>query len=282
MTRFMSASKIKALGDRIAHSKEASTEDRHLLQRLIADYAEPMAFVQDTIREKLGIESTARPKTEKTTIEKLRRERTRLNKMQDLAGMRLYLLPATLTEQDRVAAAVASLFPAVRISDVREKGPYRAVHVIVEVDECLVEVQVRTPLQHAWADVFERLADATDRRIRYGAVPLDDEARSIYGDLLRMSALFRDFEDRTVQIEAGIVEIDGLRERIKGGPIPSRGSPERRTRDRLLRAAAYRRRTGLRLLDEGRQAEHDQASFLHSMAAAIKSGQLRFRRGIVE
>ena len=53
---------------------------------------------------------------------------------------------------------------------------YRAVHVIVRTQGCLVEVQVRTYLQDMWAQIVERLADTFGRQIRYGEPPTDADA----------------------------------------------------------------------------------------------------------
>lgn len=44
----------------------------------------------------------------------------------------------------------------------------RAVHVIVENSGKLIEVQVRTPLQHLWAELSEKLSDVVDASIKYG------------------------------------------------------------------------------------------------------------------
>ena len=54
---------------------------------------------------------------------------------------------------------------------------YRAVHVIVSMDRHLAEVQVRTELQHRWAMLVERFADAWVQQIKYGGPP-DDAAAS--------------------------------------------------------------------------------------------------------
>ena len=48
---------------------------------------------------------------------------------------------------------------------------YRAVHVIVGYQRCTVEIQIRTPYQHRWAESFEKLADKWGRQIRYGEPP---------------------------------------------------------------------------------------------------------------
>jgi hypothetical protein len=45
---------------------------------------------------------------------------------------------------------------------------YRALHLEIDVDEIGVEIQIRTPLQHGWAETFELLADIGGRGIRYG------------------------------------------------------------------------------------------------------------------
>jgi ppGpp synthetase/RelA/SpoT-type nucleotidyltranferase len=45
---------------------------------------------------------------------------------------------------------------------------YRAVHIVAFPDGFPIEVQVRTRLQHDWAELFEKLADVLGRGIRYG------------------------------------------------------------------------------------------------------------------
>ena len=45
---------------------------------------------------------------------------------------------------------------------------YRAVHVIVTMSETLIEIQVRSTLQHLWAEFSERLSDKVDPAIKYG------------------------------------------------------------------------------------------------------------------
>jgi hypothetical protein len=84
----------------------------------------------------------------------------------------------SLDVQDSVAAEVAARFPAdpreAKIVDRRAATShgYRAVHVVVSLDGVSIEVQVRTLLQHMWADLMERLADRLGRQIRYGGAPV--------------------------------------------------------------------------------------------------------------
>lgn len=121
---------------------------------------------------------THRAKTTQTIIEKLRREQAMaLARMQDLAGIRV-VGAMTLEDQDGLAAEIAARFPAdpreARTVDRRARPSYgyRAVHVIVSLDGVTIEVQVRTALQHLWADLMERLADTYGRQIRYGEPPI--------------------------------------------------------------------------------------------------------------
>lgn len=48
---------------------------------------------------------------------------------------------------------------------------YRAVHVIAEISGKPVEIQVRTSLQHLWAELSEKLSDHRDPAIKYGGGP---------------------------------------------------------------------------------------------------------------
>jgi hypothetical protein len=45
------------------------------------------------------------------------------------------------------------------------------VHVVVCIDRVSIEIQIRTLVQHLWADLMERLADRLGRQIRYGGPP---------------------------------------------------------------------------------------------------------------
>jgi len=79
--------------------------------------------------------------------------------------------------QDVLVAQLVELFSddkrAPKVVDRRTEPShgYRAVHVIVFVRSLPVEIQIRTQLQHEWADLFEKLADHIGRRVRYGEPP---------------------------------------------------------------------------------------------------------------
>lgn len=90
-------------------------------------------------------------------------------------------------EQDRFVADLTGLFAtrgwAYDVVD-RRLAPtqgYRAVHVVVCVDQLPVEVQVRTAWQHQWAESFEKIADRLGRGIRYSSVVDPDDVLASLG-----------------------------------------------------------------------------------------------------
>src|SRR5262249_6618844 len=95
---------------------------------------------------------TGRPaKSTTSVIEKLRRESIRLSQIQDIAGCRL--IGAKIHDQNQMVTDLVAAFSTTTIID-RRKNPshgYRAVHVIVQSQGRLIEIQVRTALQHLWA-----------------------------------------------------------------------------------------------------------------------------------
>ena len=62
-----------------------------------------------------------------------------------------------------------------RVKDysVDSKAGYRALHLIIRQDRRLVEIQLRTEVQHAWANMSETLAYDHDRLIKAGGGPAD-------------------------------------------------------------------------------------------------------------
>jgi len=170
----LTKSQINKLGEKLRAADDLDEDLLRSLQDLRAEYQQPMLDAQQVIRVALGMEPTARLKTVNTLIEKLKREKTRLSRMQDLAGIRI-VDGDWRAEQDLVVKQLVQLFgrETTEVDDLRAKPShgYRAVHVIVIVAGRPVEIQVRTKLQDLWAQTFERLADHLGRGIRYGALP---------------------------------------------------------------------------------------------------------------
>ncbi|HEV2032645.1 MAG TPA: RelA/SpoT domain-containing protein [Candidatus Dormibacteraeota bacterium] len=136
---------------------------------------------------------TGRPeKTPDSIVAKLRRTKTELARMQDIAGCRL--LVDQIEDQDGVVARLSSMFVGARIVD-RRVDPsfgYRAVHVIPTVEGRQVEIQVRTFPQHLWATVSESLSDSLGQDLKYGGRRPELDASRRYLD--RASAMIAIFE----------------------------------------------------------------------------------------
>jgi putative GTP pyrophosphokinase len=166
----ISKTKIDRLGDRLKADRHTD-DDLRLLDDYRRSFADACESVVRAIRER-GEAPTARlAKSTLSIAEKLRRESVRLSQMQDIAGCRVVV--ADIIRQDQFVETLKTTFPAATIVD-RRANPsygYRAVHVIVEISERPVEVQVRTALQHLWAEVSEKLADVVDPEIKYGGGP---------------------------------------------------------------------------------------------------------------
>ncbi len=133
-------------------------------------------FVYDTvvgtIRSNIVLEPTGRPgKSTGAIVSKLNRQKTRLSQMQDIAGCRI--LVADLLAQDRAVDDLLHLSQKAQVVDRRDRPSYGyiAVHVVVTLRSRSVEIQVRTRLQHLWAELSEKLADQLGNEVKYGGGP---------------------------------------------------------------------------------------------------------------
>jgi hypothetical protein len=202
----LSRSQVDRLGRRLRRSglDGLSSDDRDLLEQFLASYGPALAHVQAQLAETLGLRLTSRIKTTGTLIEKLQRSPSMaLSRMQDIAGVRL-VAEMNRIEQNQVVARITELFPGAEVKNRRAEPSYgyRAVHVIVELEQRLVEVQVRTALQDGWAQLIERFADWWGRGIRYGELPIDPD-RDLGAGLTRRSLfeLFMQQAERIDQLE---------------------------------------------------------------------------------
>lgn len=163
-----SKSAIDRLGEALCDAPYEATSLRRLDSHR-RSFEAAYAFVVSVLRERLGLSPTGRPaKSTPSIIDKLRRETTRLSQMQDIAGCRVIVADAVA--QDQVVATIVHAFDRSTAVD-RRKMPshgYRAVHIIAFVDGRPVEIQVRTELQHAWAELSEKLSDRFGPGIKYG------------------------------------------------------------------------------------------------------------------
>ena len=175
----MSRSKLDKLGERLAAAGIPTDEDLALLLEVLSAYQAALAEVQQRLRE-LGYRPTTRTKTTGVLIEKLRRERSSLKSVQDIAGARI-VSDCDRSEQDDIVSAVVETFsdgtraPKVKDRRALPSSGYRAVHVIVTVGDLPVEIQIRTQRQDQWAQIVEALGDKWGRGIRYGEGPPEPE-----------------------------------------------------------------------------------------------------------
>jgi ppGpp synthetase/RelA/SpoT-type nucleotidyltranferase len=172
-----SRSKISKLGKALIATVPPPVEPLNDLHELLMMYDEALDVAVAKVQVSMHVQLTSRLKNTGTILEKLRRSGGgSLPNVQDLAGIRI-VLDCDLREQLRFAKRVASLFadearpPKVVDRRFEALRGYRAVHVVASVDGRLVEIQIRTRLQHQWANLFEKLADIVGRGIRYGEPP---------------------------------------------------------------------------------------------------------------
>jgi putative GTP pyrophosphokinase len=163
----LSKTQIDKLGERLK-GDQPSELDLQALDEYRRSFREAYDTVVGSIRDRLGLDpSGRRAKTVPSLREKLRRESIRLTQVQDIAGCRLVV--PYIADQDRVVSELQGLFPSARVIDrcVIPSYGYRAVHIVPEIDAKCVEIQVRTSMQHAWAELSERWSDI-DPGIKYG------------------------------------------------------------------------------------------------------------------
>jgi putative GTP pyrophosphokinase len=154
-----------------------------------------------------------RLKRESQILDKLYRLPTiRLSTMQDIGGCRVVLDDGT-----QVATLVAKIQKNWRVigaPDDYAENPtrfgYRAVHVVVERDGRLIEIQIRTPRQQEWAIAVERTGNRLRMPLKFGEGPpelLRYFERAAYGMAL---------EERGAEPEQAFVkEFDELREQVR-------------------------------------------------------------------
>jgi putative GTP pyrophosphokinase len=162
-----SKSEIDRLGGRLRVG--ISPDDLRMLDEYRQTFASAYQEVLQAVREKLGSDVSGRPAKSTTAIvDKLKRESIRLSQMQDIAGCRITV--ENTSKQDNLVAQLIASYPDALISDRRNKPShgYRAIHLIVNCNGHSVEIQIRTQLQHLWAELSEKSADKFGIDVKYG------------------------------------------------------------------------------------------------------------------
>jgi ppGpp synthetase/RelA/SpoT-type nucleotidyltranferase len=166
-----SKAQIDRLGDRLRIGKIAN-EDLQLLDAYRRSFTSAYEAVVQALSGQLKLRPTGRPAKSTTSImDKLRRESLRLSQMQDIAGCRVIVDDEV--RQDEAVAGLMQAFVGASLFDRREvpSHGYRAVHVVVRHDGSPIEVQIRTVLQHRWAELSEKLSDVVHVSVKYGGGP---------------------------------------------------------------------------------------------------------------
>jgi Region found in RelA / SpoT proteins len=174
-----SPSQVKRAGTRIRRAAERgeppSERDLELLDLYRSSHYPALRHVQDRLvrllhkKGRLNPETstiTARPlKTREAIIAKLVREKGRLNRIQDIAGVRIVVTtPADQEVALQTVMSLTSLEPSVTkdCRDQADEHGYRGVHVTVTTAHAGIgtryaEIQIRTGPENAWAQVVEGL-----------------------------------------------------------------------------------------------------------------------------
>lgn len=164
----LSNAQIDKLGDRL-RTGAASSDELMLLALFRSSFDSAYQRVIDVLRKDLGLTVTGRPgKTTQSIVAKLQRQRVRLSQMQDIAGCRVVV--DHVSDQDEALGRLLGRFPEAIVDDRRGHPSfgYRAVHLIVPIAGRVVEIQLRTRLQHLWAEMSEAIASALWPNFKYG------------------------------------------------------------------------------------------------------------------
>lgn len=202
MTRETSKTQIDRLGDRLRKGN-ISDDDLRLLDVYRRSFSETYDVVVGTIRKELALEPTGRPAKSTTSIsDKLRRESIRLTQIQDIAGCRLIV--TDIANQELVVQSLKSLFEDITVVDRRTQPShgYRAVHMIVNCLGKTIEIQVRTALQHLWAELSEKFSDVVNPAIKYGGG--DEDIQKV---LIESSSLVSNQESLEINLAAATAQL---------------------------------------------------------------------------
>lgn len=102
---------------------------------------------------------SGRAKRTKSIIRKLVREPTMdLSRMADIVGLRVIV--KSLDDQQDALRVICDLVKVQRVLDHTVTArPYRAIHVLFEIDGRVLEIQIRTLAQQIWADESESFGE---------------------------------------------------------------------------------------------------------------------------
>ena len=255
----VSKTQIDRLGGRLKGG-DHTEDDLQSLDDYRRSFGEAYLAVIRTIRQR-GESPTGRmAKSTVSIVEKLRRESIRLSQIQDIAGCRIIVV--NVVRQDQVVAFLKTDFPEAAVID-RRVSPsygYRAAHIIAEVSGKPIEIQVRSSLQHLWAELSEKASDILDPTIKYGGGPdswrtiltvsseevaaYEKLERTCFEALASYEAFATSHENlkmatgKLLEFDLPDPEVQGIRKRLEdsANEVESAKQREKETRQKLLRA----------------------------------------------
>lgn len=205
----------------MAPPEEEEDFDDEVLSEAIDIIADYRIHFQDPLKKvTVGLRQfVAREAAEVTVGQRLKRTPQILNKlgrfssmrltqMDDIAGCRA-ILPGGAPEITGVLRRIRRNWDIVKIDDyvARPKDTgYRAIHIVVRRDSLPVEIQLRTPRQHEWAEAVERWAGRSGFALKDGegpgellsylelvgwAISADERGNAPDADFLRMLSRFK-------------------------------------------------------------------------------------------
>ncbi|MBM7113350.1 RelA/SpoT domain-containing protein [Archangium primigenium] len=231
----VSKSKLDRVGKAIAQDTYRSAEEYVEFEGVFDDYRK--AHLQPLSETTLELQGwmggfglpyyiAQRLKRKPQIIRKLKRLSVRLSQLQDIGGARI-IVPKN-ADVDKVLRHIEEQvaknghFKIERKTDYRERGRdktgYRSLHLVLSRADVALELQIRSRVQHYWAESIERTS------VIYGYHLKEEE-----GDP-QVLRYFRCLSDAFYELEAGReasteqrIEIDSLRESceavIRGSPL---------------------------------------------------------------
>lgn len=170
-TSSLSKSQVDKLGERLKNAQQISEADLRLLDAYRQTFSSAYDFVMRSITAVAHLKPSGRDaKSTMAIIDKLKRESIRLTQIQDIAGCRIVV--DNIKDQEELIKFLCYMFQlgedSIKDRRVYPSYGYRAVHLIIVIDKKPIEIQVRTKLQHIWAQISEMLSDRTGVGLKYG------------------------------------------------------------------------------------------------------------------
>ena len=172
MRGMVSNSQLDRLG-RVLRDGSMTQDDVALLAEMRSLWRDERSWWEDALRTactRVEVTVTGRVKNLGTLREKLHRMDGGLSTIRDVVGLRVvvygdrYAHLWTFVDVGEVARDHSMKFID-RMTDPR--AGYRALHLEVKRNGVRAEIQIRSQMQHEWADAMERFADKAGRDVRY-------------------------------------------------------------------------------------------------------------------